>query len=94
MEKKHRRTLRKAVSPPVRRKPALIEFLSNPGRAVAPEVELDLRRARPDENARESEVYSAKELLALTREHGAVLTEADARAIDELNATDQPPSIP
>jgi hypothetical protein len=64
--------------------PSLIDFLSNPGRAVAPEVELDLRRGRPDEAACESEFFTAEELLALTRERGSVLTEADARAIDKL----------
>jgi hypothetical protein len=37
---------------------------------------------------------TAGRLLALVRERGAMLTEADARAIDELNAADQPPHIP
>ena len=37
---------------------------------------------------------TAGQFLALARERGALLTEADARAIDELNATDQPPHIP
>ena len=37
---------------------------------------------------------TAGQLLALTRERGALLTEADASAIDELNLADQPPHIP
>jgi hypothetical protein len=37
---------------------------------------------------------TAGQFLALARERGALLTEADARAIDELNATDRPPHIP
>ena len=64
--------------------PSLIEFLSDPAKAVAPEVELDLRRGRPDDAAREGEFLTAKEHLARARERGAVLTEADARAIEEL----------
>lgn len=67
-------------------RPSLIEFLSNAGHGVAPEVELDLRRDRPDEAARDSKFFTAKELLALTREREGVLTEADARAIDELKS--------
>jgi len=47
---------------------------------------LDLRRDRPDEAARDSKFFTAKELLALTRERGGVLSEADTRAIDELKA--------
>ena len=46
VEEEHRRILREAVSRPPRRKPSLIEFLSDPAQAVAPEVELDLRRRR------------------------------------------------
>ena len=65
-------------------RPSLIEFLSDPAKAVAPEVELDLRRGRPDDAAREGEFLTAKEHLARARERGAVLTEADARAIEEL----------
>jgi hypothetical protein len=38
--------------------PSLIDFLSNAGHGVAPEVELDLRRDRPDEAAREGEFLS------------------------------------
>ncbi len=49
VEEEHRRILREAVSRPARRKPSLIEFLSDPTRAVAPEVELDLRRRRAAE---------------------------------------------
>jgi|GEM_PF-6205676 len=67
-------------SPPDR---SLIKFLSDPAQAVAPEVDLDLSRGQPDE-ARESKTITAKELLALTRKRGALLTEDDARAIDEL----------
>ena len=37
---------------------------------------------------------TAGQFLALARERGAVLTEDDARAIDELNLADQPPHIP
>lgn len=37
---------------------------------------------------------TAGQYLALTRERGALLTEDDARAIDELNLADQPPHIP
>ncbi len=66
--------------------PSLIDFLSNAGHGVAPEVELDLRRDRPDEATRDSKFFTAKELLALTRKRGGVLTEADARAIDELKS--------
>jgi hypothetical protein len=36
---------------------------------------------------------TAGQYLALARERGALLTEDDARAIDELNLTDQPPRI-
>jgi hypothetical protein len=64
--------------------PALIEFLSAPAQAVAPEMELDLRRDQPDGAAGESKFLTAKELLALISKRGAVLTEADARAIEEL----------
>ena len=39
---------------------------------------------RPRDARPESEFVSAKELLALTRKRGAVLTEADARAMDEI----------
>ena len=39
-------------------------------------------------------VITAGQLLTLTRERGALLTEADAHAIDELNLADQPPDIP
>jgi plasmid stability protein len=46
VEEEHRRILREAVSRPPRRKPSLIEFLSDPAQAVAPEVELDLGRRR------------------------------------------------
>jgi len=49
-EEEHRRILREAVSRPARRKPSLIEFLSDPAQAVAPEVELDLRRSRRTED--------------------------------------------
>ena len=66
--------------------PSLIDYLSDAGHGVAPEVELDLRRDRPDEAAGDSKFFTAKELLALTRERGGVLTEADARAIDELKS--------
>ena len=65
-------------------RPSLNEFLSDPAKAVAPEVELNLRPRRPDDSTREGKSLTAKELLALTREQGAVLTEADARAIEEL----------
>ena len=34
------------------------------------------------------------QLLSLCRERGAQLTEEDCRAIDQLNAQDQPPIIP
>lgn len=37
---------------------------------------------------------TAGQYLALVRERGAMLTEADARAIDELNMADRPPDIP
>ena len=37
---------------------------------------------------------TAGQLLNLARERGAILTEADAQAIDELNLADQPPDIP
>lgn len=37
---------------------------------------------------------TAGQYLALARERGALLTEDDARAIDELNLADQPPHIP
>jgi Putative antitoxin len=37
---------------------------------------------------------TAGQFLALTRERGALLTEADARAIDDLNVSDRPPHIP
>ncbi len=86
MKKKHSRILREAVSAPTRREPTLIDFLSNAGHGVAPEVELDLRRDQRDEVARDSKFFTAKELLAVTRERSGVLTEADARAIDELKA--------
>ncbi len=69
-----------------RPRPSLIDFWSNAGHGVAPEVELDPRRDRPDEAAGDSKFFTAKELLALTRERGGVLTEADARAIDELKS--------
>jgi hypothetical protein len=36
----------------------LIDFLSNAGHGVAPEVELDLRRGRPDDAAHEGEFLS------------------------------------
>ena len=41
-----------------------------------------------------AEAITAAGLLALAGERGAMLTEADASAIDELNAADQPPAIP
>jgi hypothetical protein len=65
-------------------RPSLIEFLSDPAQAMAPEVELDMRSGRPDDAAREGEFLTAKELVARASERGAVLTEADARAIKEL----------
>lgn len=37
---------------------------------------------------------TAGQFLALVRERGPTLTEADTRAIDELNLADAPPSIP
>jgi hypothetical protein len=37
---------------------------------------------------------TAGQFLALTRKRGALLTEADARAIDDLNLSDRPPQIP
>ena len=37
---------------------------------------------------------TAGQFLALARERGTLLTEDDARAIDELNHADQPPHIP
>lgn len=37
---------------------------------------------------------TASQYLALVRERGPMLTEADTRAIDELNLADQPPQIP
>ena len=49
VEEEHRRILREAVARPPRRKPSLIEFLSDPARAVGPEVDLDLRRPRAAE---------------------------------------------
>jgi hypothetical protein len=68
---------------PKRSHHSLIDFLSDPTQAVAPEVDLDLSRGRPD-RVRESKFITAKEQLARARERGAVLTEADARAIEEL----------
>jgi len=50
VEEEHRRILREAVSQPLRRKQSLIEFLSDAAQAVAPEVELDLRRSRRRED--------------------------------------------
>ena len=41
-----------------RPRPSPVDFLSNAGHGVAPEVELDLRRGRPDEAAREGEFLS------------------------------------
>ena len=41
-----------------------------------------------------AEAITAAGLLALAEERGAMLTETDARAIDELNAADKPPAIP
>jgi hypothetical protein len=41
-----------------------------------------------------AEAITAAGLLGLAGERGAMLTEADARAINELNAADQPPAIP
>jgi len=64
---------------------SLIEFLPDPAQAVAPEVELAQLRSQPD-GVPESKFITAKELLALTRNRGAVLTEVDARAIDELKS--------
>lgn len=64
---------------------SLIEFLPDPARAVSREEELDQRRSQPD-GAPESKFITAKELLALTRKRGAVLTDADARAIEELKS--------
>ena len=49
VEEDHRRILREAVSRPPQRKPSLIEFLSDPAQAVAPEVELELPRRRVSE---------------------------------------------
>jgi len=49
-EEEHRRILREAVSRPLEGRPSLIEFLSDPAFAVAPEVELDLRRSRVPED--------------------------------------------
>jgi len=63
--------------------PSRIDFLSDRAQAVAAEVDLDLSRGQPDE-ARVSKSITAKELLALTRKRGALLTEDDARAIEEL----------
>lgn len=37
---------------------------------------------------------TAGQYLALVRERGPMLTEADARAIDELNMAERPPDIP
>lgn len=37
---------------------------------------------------------TAGQFLNLTRERGSLLTEADARAIDEINLADHPPHIP
>ncbi len=37
---------------------------------------------------------TAAQLLKLARERGPLMTEEDARAIDELNLADQPPHIP
>ena len=37
---------------------------------------------------------TAGQYLALARERGSLLTEDDARAIDELNPADRPPHIP
>ncbi len=37
---------------------------------------------------------TAGQYLPLARERGALLTEDDARAIDELNLADEPPRIP
>ena len=37
---------------------------------------------------------TAGQYLSLVRERGPMLTEADARAIDELNMADRPPDIP
>lgn len=45
-------------------RPSFIEFLSDPAQAVAPEVELDLGRGRPDRAAREGEFLTAKERVA------------------------------
>lgn len=50
VEEEHRRILREAMSQTVRRKPSLIEFLSDPAQAVAPDTELDLRRRRQSED--------------------------------------------
>jgi plasmid stability protein len=50
VEEEHRRILREAVSQPPQRKQSLIEFLSDPARAVAPSVELDLQRSRQAED--------------------------------------------
>ena len=41
-----------------------------------------------------AEAITAGGLLALAAERGAMLTEADALAIDKLNLADQPPHIP
>lgn len=71
------------MAQPKRLRPSLIKFLSDPEVAVAPKVELDLRRGHPDDSAGESKFPTAKELLALTSDRGAVLTEADARAVEE-----------
>jgi plasmid stability protein len=49
-EEEHRRILREAVSRPPTGKPSLIEFLSDPAKSIAPDVELDLRRSRVPED--------------------------------------------
>lgn len=38
--------------------------------------------------------FTGRDLLKLRETRGACLTEADARAIDELNRMDRPPEIP
>ena len=38
--------------------------------------------------------FVGRDLLRLREENGPYLTEDDADAIDELNLTDQPPTIP
>jgi predicted CopG family antitoxin len=41
-----------------------------------------------------SDAMTAREFLEMSRRRGGLLTEADCQVIDELNASDLPPSIP